>query len=131
MSVIPEEWVGLDSTAGLLYELGWLLLMFVVLGGLLVLQPFFFDVKITPIRLSGSILLGVVLGVLLVVSTMSDRIRRFWETYEYRFGALLVFSLLFQAVLRLVPTWTLLTGITISIVAVPGRIAIYLQARAE
>ena len=131
MSVIPEEWVGLDSTAGLLYELGWLLLMFVVLGGLLVLQPFFFDVKITPIRLSGSILLGVVLGVLLVVSTMSERVQRFWETHEYRSGALLVFSLLFQAVLRLVPTWTLLTGITVSIVTVPGRIAIYLQARTE
>ncbi|EMA55995.1 hypothetical protein C451_04576 [Halococcus thailandensis JCM 13552] len=131
MSVIPKEWGELDSTAGLLYELGWLLLMFVVLGSLLVFQPFFFDVKITPIRLSGSIFLGVVLGVLLVVSTMSERARRFWEIHEYRFGALLVFSLLFQTVLRLVPTWTLLTGITVSIVTVPGRIAIYLQARTE
>lgn len=71
------------------------------------------------------------LGVLLVVSTMSERARRFWETHEYRSGGLLVFSLLFQAVLRLAPTWTLLTGITVSIVAIPGRIAIYLQARTE
>ena len=131
MSVIPEEWNESDSTAGLLYELGWLLLMFIVLGSCLMFQPLFFDVKITPVRLSGSILLGVVLGVLLVVSTMSERARRFWETHEYRFGGLLVFSLLFQAVLRLAPTWTLLTGITVSIVAIPGRIAIYLQARTE
>ena len=131
MSVIPEEWGELDSTAGLLYELGWFLLTFIILGSCLVFQPFFFDVKITPIRLSGSIFLGVVLGVLLVVSTMSERTRRFWETHEYRSGALLVFSLLFQALLRLVPTWTLLTGITVSIVAIPGRIVIYLQARTE
>lgn len=129
MSVIPEEWGELDSTAGLLYEIGWLLLVIIVFGGLLVVQPFLIDIEITPIRLSGSILVGAVLGIVLVILTVNERSRRFWKRDRYRLWTLFVLGMLVQVVLRFVPTWTVLTGIVISVVTIPGRIAIYLRAR--
>lgn len=131
MSVIPEEWGELDSTAGLLYEIGWLLLVIIVFGGLLVVQPFLIDIEITPIRLSGSILVGAVLGIVLVILTVNERSRRFWKRDRYRLWTLFVLGVLVQVVLRFVPTWTVLTGIVISVVTIPGRIAIYLRARTE
>jgi hypothetical protein len=131
MSVIPEEWGELDSTAGLLYELGWLLLVVVVFGSFLVFQPLFVEIKITPVLLAGSMLLGTVLGVALVISTVNDRARQFWKRDRYRFASLFVLAMLIQVVLRFVPTWTLLTGIVASVVAIPGRIAIYLRAQTQ
>lgn len=131
MSAIPEEWGELDSTAGLLYEIGWLLLVVIVFGGLLVIRPLFIDIEITPTRLGGSILLGAVLGVFLLISTVNERARGFWKRGKYRHWSLFVLGMLVQVVLYFVPTWTILTGIVVSVVTIPGRIAIYLRARTE
>ncbi|WP_049898515.1 hypothetical protein [Halococcus agarilyticus] len=129
MSVIPEEWGELDSTAGLFYELGWLLLVIVLFGSFLIFQPLFIEIEITPAPVVGSVILGIILGITLVISTVNDRARQFWKRDRYRFASIFVLAMLIQVVLRLVPTWTLLTGIVASVVTIPGRIAIYLRAQ--
>ena len=77
MSVIPTEWGEPDSRSGVYYELLWIGLAVVVLGALAYWEPFSITVSITPQRLVGATILGVVLSIAVTYgSFVSDRLQR-------------------------------------------------------
>jgi hypothetical protein len=130
MAAIPDGWSEPDSRSGLLYELGWFVLGAVVFGALAVFEPLFVRVDPTATVLAVSVALGAVVGVGLVYASYEiERVRSFWSDGRRRFLALFAFIMVMQGVMRLVPTWFVLTVLAASVVAVPARVAVYYRYR--
>lgn len=129
MSLVPDHWAEPGSIGGLLYELLWVLLVLITLGVFLVFQPLFVELNVTLLRLSVSMLLGTVGGILLPIVSVRERGSRWWNNFRNRFITMFIITMLFQVSLLVIPTWLILTGITLFTVSVPVRIAIYLRAR--
>ncbi|WP_256295976.1 hypothetical protein [Haloarchaeobius salinus] len=130
MSVIPTEWGEPDSRLGLYYELLWIGLAVVVFGALAYWEPFSITVSITPQRLAGATILGVVLGIAVTYGTfVSDRFQGLWADFRIRFAGLFVLIMGVQLGLAVAPTWTVLTMLATFLTLVPLRIAIYLRTR--
>ena len=130
MSVVPDGWSEPDSRSGLLYDLGWFVLCAVVFGALAVFEPLFVRVDPTATVVAVSVALGAVVGLGLVYAPYEiERVRSFWSDDRRRSVALFAFIMVMQGVMRLVPTWFVLTALAASVVAVPTRVAVYYRYR--
>jgi len=130
MSVIPTEWGESDSRPGVYYDLLWIGLAVVVFGALAYWEPFTITVSITPQRLAGATILGVVLGIAVKYgSFVSERFQRLWADFRIRFAGLFVLIMGGQLGLAVAPTWTVLTMLAVFLTLIPLRIAIYLRTR--
>jgi len=130
MSVIPTEWGEPDSRPGVYYDLLWIGLAVVVLGALTYWEPFLITVSITPQRLAGAMILGIVLGIAVTYgSFVSERYQRLWADGRIRFAGLFVLIMGGQLGLGVAPTWTVLTMLVTCFILIPLRVAIYLRTR--
>ena len=130
MSVIPTEWGEPDSRPGVYYDLLWIGLAVVVLGALAYWEPFSITVSITPQRLAGAMILGIVLGIAVTYgSFVSERYQRLWADGRIRFSGLFVLIMGGQLGLAVAPTWTVLTMLVTFFTLIPLRVAIYLRTR--
>ncbi|SEH53803.1 hypothetical protein SAMN05192561_105101 [Halopenitus malekzadehii] len=130
MSAIPTEWGEPDSRLGVYYELLWIGLAVVVLAALAYWEPFSITVSITPQRLAGATILGVVLGIaVMYVSFVNERFQRLWADFRIRFISLFVLIMGGQLGLAVAPTWTVLTMLATFLTLIPLRLAIYLRTR--
>jgi integral membrane sensor domain MASE1 len=130
MSVVPNGWSEPGSRSGLLYELGWIALCAVVFGALAAFEPLFFEGEPTTTVVAGSVALGAAIGAGLVYASCEvERVRSFWSDARRRFLALFVSIMVMQGVMRLFPTWFVLTALAASLVAVPARVAVYYRYR--
>jgi len=106
MSVIPTEWGEPDSRPGVYYDLLWIGLAVVVLGALAYWEPFSISVSITPQRLFGATILGVVLGIAVTYgSFVNERYQRLWADGRIRFAGLFAIIMGGQLGLAVAPTW--------------------------
>ncbi len=130
MSVIPEHWSQPDSKPGLLYETGWLLLAIAVLSALFVWGPRLIEIKLTPLRVIGSLVIGVFLGVGATSRFYaSSRMRTFWSNPTHRVTVLFVIVIGWQIGLWFAPTWVILSTLSTCVLAIPTRLYIYIRAR--
>ena len=130
MSVIPTEWGEPDSRLGLYYDLLWTGLAVVVLGALAYWEPFSITVSITPQRLAGATILGMILSVAVMYgSFVSERFQRLWADFRIRFAALFMLIMGGQLGLAVAPTWTVLTMLATFLTFIPLRVAIYRRNR--
>ena len=130
MSVIPPEWAEPDSRPGLYYELLWIGLAVVVLGALAYWEPFSITVSITPQRLAGATILGVVLGIAVMYGGfVNERFQRLWADSRIRFVGLFVLILGVQLGLAVAPASMVLTMLATFLTLIPLRVAIYLRSR--
>jgi len=130
MSVVPTEWGEPDSRLGLYYDLLWGGLAVVVFGALAYWEPFTITVPITPQRLAGTTILGVVLAIgLMYGSFVSERLQRLWANVRIRFAGLFVLIMGCQLGLAVAPAWTVLTMLATSLTLIPLRVAIYRRTR--
>jgi len=128
MSAIPTEWGEPDSRSGVYYDLLWMGLAVVVLGALTYWKPFSITVSITPQRLAGATILGVVLGIAVTYgSFVNERFQRLWADFRIRFAGLFVLIMGGQLGLAVAPTWTILTMLATFLTLIPLRVAIYLR----
>lgn len=130
MSVTPTEWGEPDSRPGVYYDLLWIGLAVVVFGALAYWEPFTITVSITPQRLVGATILGMVLGIAVTYgSFVSERFQRLWADFRIRFAGLFVLIMGGQLGLAVAPTWTVLTMLAVFLTLIPLRVAIYLRTR--
>lgn len=130
MSVSPTELGEPDSRRGVYYDLLWAGLAVVVFGALAYREPFPITVSITPQRLAGTTILGVVLSVAMTYgSFVSERFQRLWANFRIRFVGLFVLIMGGQLGLAVAPTWTVLTMLATFLTFIPLRVAIYLRTR--
>lgn len=130
MSVVPKEWSEPDSRLGVYYQLFWIGLAVAVLGVLVYWEPFAITVSITPRRLAGATILGVILGIAVTYgSFMSERLQRLWADSRIRFAGLFVLIMGVQLGLDVAPTWTVLTMLASFLTLIPLRIAVYFRTR--
>lgn len=130
MSVSPSEWGEPDSRPGVYYELLWAGLAVVVFGAVAYWEPFSITVSITPQRLAGATILGVVLSVAMTYgSFVSERFQRLWANFRIRVIGLFVLIMGGQLGLAVAPTWTVLTTLATFLTFIPLRVAIYLRTR--
>ena len=128
MSVIPTEWGEPDSRPGVYYDLLWIGLAVVVFGALAYWEPFSITVSITPQRLFGATILGVVLGIAVTYgSFVNERYQRLWADGRIRFAGLFAIIMGGQLGLAVAPTWTVLTMLVTFSTLIPLRVAIYLR----
>ena len=130
MLVILPEWAEPDSRPGLYYELLWIGLAVVVLGALAHWEPFSITVSITPQRLAGETILGVVLGIaVMYIGFVNERFQRLWADSRIRFVGLFVLIMGVQLGLAVAPTWMVLMMVATFLTLLPLRVAIYLRSR--
>ena len=130
MLVILPEWAEPDSRPGLYYELLWIGLAVVVLGALAHWEPFSITVSITPKRLAGETILGVVLGIaVMYIGFVNERFQRLWADSRIRFVGLFVLIMGVQLGLAVAPTWMVLMMVATFLTLLPLRVAIYLRSR--
>lgn len=130
MSVIPTGWGEPDSRLGAYYHLLWIGLVVVGLGALTYWERSPVTVSITPQRLAGATILGVVLGIGVTYgSFVSERFQRLWADFRIRFPSLFVLIIGGQLGLAVAPTWTVLTMLVTFLTLIPLRVAIYLRTR--
>ena len=130
MSVIPMEWSEPDSRLGVYFDLFWMGLAAVVFGAAVYWEPFSVTVSITPQRLAGAIILGVILSVALTYfSFVSVRLHRRWVKVAVRFAVICGLIMAGQRGLAVAPTWTVLTVLATVLAAIPLRVAVYLHTR--
>lgn len=130
MRVFPTEWGEPDSRPDVYYDLLWIGLAVVVFGVLAYWEPFSITVSITPQRLAGATLLGVVLGVAVTYGLfVSERFQRLWADSRIRFAGIFVLIMGGQLGLAVAPTWTVLTMLATFLTLIPLRIAIYLRTQ--
>jgi hypothetical protein len=130
MSVIPTEWAEPDSRLGFYYDLLWTGLVVVVFGVLAYWEPFSITVSITPQRLAGATILGVILSVAMTYgSFVSGRFQRLWADFRIRFASLFMLIMGGQFGLAVAPTWMVLTVLMTFLTFIPLRVAIYLHTR--
>lgn len=128
--MIPMEWGEPDSRPGIYYDFLWTGLAVIVLAALAYWEPFSITVSITPPRLAGATILGVILGVSVMYgSFVSERFQRLWADFRIRFAGLFALIMGGQLGLTIAPTWTVLTMLTTFLAFIPLRIAIYLHTR--
>lgn len=131
MSIIPIEWGEPNSPPGVYFDLLSTGLVVVVFGALAYWQPFSITVSITPRRLAGATLLGVIFSVAMAyVSFVNERFRHLWvDSHFIRFAGIFVLIIGGQLGLAIVPTWTVLTILATFLTFIPLRVAIYLRTR--
>ncbi|SEP34602.1 hypothetical protein SAMN05216388_11131 [Halorientalis persicus] len=130
MSVIPTEWGEPDSRPGVYYDLFWTGLAVVVFGAVAYWEPFSITVSITPQRLAGATILGMILSAALTYgSFVSKRLQQLWANFRIRFVGLFLLIMAGQLALAVAPTWTVLTLLVAFLTFIPLRVAIYLRTR--
>jgi hypothetical protein len=130
MSSPSNQRANAGSTAGLLQEVGWCLLGIIVFTVLLYWD--LFPVEVTPTRVVGSVLIGGVLGFgSVMLAHTTERIRALWNDEKYKFFAMFTLAIGVQVFLRIAPAWTILTVLTMFIVAIPTRFVLYIYTRSK
>lgn len=131
MPIIPTEWSEPDSRLGVYFDVLLMGLLVVVIGAIAYWEPGSISLSITPQRLAGAILPGVILGVTMTYFyIVSERFQRLYaNSHIIRFVIIFAVIIGGQLGFAVAPTWTLFTILATLITFILLRVAIYRRTR--
>ncbi|MDL0144726.1 MULTISPECIES: hypothetical protein [Halobacteriales] len=131
MSVIPTEWSEPDSRPGVYFDVLLMGLLVVGIGAIAYWEPGSITLSITPQRLAGAIIPGVVLGVAMTYFyIVSERFQGLYaDSHITWFVGNLLLAIGISLGLAVAPTWTLLTILATLLTFIVLRVAIYIRTR--